>query len=574
MKYLINIVLSLVFLTNFAVAQEEDTVNESQQEKKDEGYSGSVIVQGEHNPRVKDAFKIKKNPEIAEIDVEKDSVSYDIHSERIPVAFELEKIRPAKMKGEPLEKLYNNHMRLAMGTSTMPYLEYFYNSTRSRDNSFGIHLKHFSASGDIENHPFPGFSDNLANVYYKKIWRNHVFKASAGYERNVVHSYGIPGSIYDTTDVSKEDIKLLYNRVDASLELQSKYADYDSDKLHHSVNLDFYHFSDNEDVQEMNFNLNADMHSELTFLDEADKQTLGIELEGDYRKNTWNSMNPENTVVSRVTPYLENKLKNIDLDVGLGMYIDTDSAGSNNAFYPDIHLKMELIKNIFVLKGGLTGKTSRNNLYDLTEENPFMHSSPVEAPLRFQYHKSILYAGLNASISKNIDFNTYFESSEMENSVFFRRDTTSELANRYSLEYDSVRSFELEAELSYHLEDKLNLTLGAKYSEYSLTNIDKAWNRPSLEGYLKARYDLQEKIILKGEVFYIGKRDAFGMKENQYRPIKLDPVIDANITAEYRYNKLLSGFISFRNIAAQQYEKWAGYPTYGFQFMAGLTYSM
>ncbi|MFW6019341.1 MAG: hypothetical protein ACOCPM_02070 [Bacteroidales bacterium] len=575
MKYLINIILGLVFLVNIAVGQEKQTDNDTIQDEKDDGYSGSVIVKGKHNPRISDAVKILKNPEMDEIEVDKEPVDYTIRSERIPVEFELDKIRPANMVGEPLEKLYNNHMRIAMGTSTMPYLEYFYNTTRSRDNSFGIHLKHFSASGDIDNHPFPGFSDNLANVNYKKIWRNHVLKANAGYERNVVHSYGIPEQIYDTiTDFDKEDIKLLYNRVDASIDLQSKYSDYNSGKLHHSVDLDFYHFSDNEEAREMNFDLNADMHSDMHFLEAADEQTLGVELTGDYMMNTWNSLDPVHSVISSVSPYLKNKFKNIDLDVGLSMYVDADSVATRNDFYPDIHLKMELIKNIFILKGGLTGKTTGDNLNELTKENPFLYSSYAMSPLKFQYHRSIIYAGLSASISKNIDFNAYFESSDTENASFFIRDTTSELANRYNLIHDNVRSFDLKAEVDYHLQEKLNVSLGAKYSEYSITNLEEAWNRPAIEGYLKARYDIQDKIILKGEVFYIGERKALGMKDSKFQTVSLEPVIDANISAEYRYNKLLSGFISFRNLAAQQYEKWAGYPTYGFQFMAGLTYSM
>ena len=575
MKYVINIVLGLVFLVNVAVGQERQPVNDSIQDGEEEGYSGSVVVRGKHTPRVSDAFKIKKNPEMDEIEVEKEPVSYDIRSERIPVEFKLDKIRPAKMVGEPLDKLYNNHMRIAMGTSTMPYLEYFYNTTRSRDNSFGIHLKHFSASGDIEDHPFPGFSDNLASAHYKKIGRTHVFKANAGYERNVVHSYGIPGQIYDTIqDFDKKDIKLLYHRIDASLDLQSKYSDYNSDKLHHSVSLDFYHFSDNEDVQEMNFDLNADMHSDMHFLDAAEEQILGVKLTADYRMNTWSSIDPLHSVVSSVTPYLKNNFNNIDLDVGLSMYVDADSASSRNEFYPDIHLRMELIKNIFVLKGGLTGKTTRDNLYELTKENPFLYSSYSMTPLKFRYDRSVIYAGLSASISKNIDFNAYFESSNTENASFFIRDTTSELANRYKLIHDKVRSFDLKAEVDYHMQEKLNVSLGGSYSEYSITDIEEAWNRPAFGGYLKARYNIQEKIILKGKVFYIGERKALSMKDNRFQKVTLDPVIDANISAEYRYNKLLSGFISFRNLAAQQYEKWAGYPTYGFQFMAGLTYSM
>lgn len=576
MKYLISIIFSLLLLSGNVFAQQEGTGDQPEndpQNEENEGYTGNVTVLGKHNPRVSDAFKLKENPTMEKVEIEKEEVEYQIRSTRLPVSFELDPIRPARMVGEPLDKLYNNHMRIGMGTSTMPYLEYFYNNTRSRDNAFGIHLKHLSAAGKIDKHPFPGFSDNLAEVYYKRFFKNHILTAEAGYERNVLHAYGVPTEIYDTlsSELKKDDIRLLYNRITASVGFSSDYPAYDDDKIHHDMNLDFYHFSDDVGAREMNFYFTGDFNKKINFLKAAKEQYAGVKLEADYLVNSWDSINNVNTGIFRFTPYLNNTFNNITLNAGVNIYVDADSVSSRIEFYPDVHMNMELIENIFVLKGGITGKTGGDYLNGLTRENPFMRTM---VPLEFQYHRSIIYAGLNASISKSIDFNTYFEASNTENMTFFMRDTTDALGNRFTLEHDSVRSIHVNAEIEYHLKDKLNVTLGARYSEYSTTKLDEPWNLPAIQGYLKARYNLQEKIIANAELFYIGERKAIGLVDGKFDKVSLDHVFDANISLEYRYNKLLSGFLSFRNLAAGQYEKWASYPTYGFQFMAGLTYSM
>ncbi|MFO8054735.1 MAG: hypothetical protein R6U19_06175 [Bacteroidales bacterium] len=573
MKRIVIIFLTAFLLSGSSYAQPDTAQKKKDSTGEDTVFSGEVMVVGPHDPRIADAFKIRGNPQMESIDVKKEPVEYDIQSIRLPVSFELDPIRPARMKGDPLDKLYNNHMRIAMGTSTMPYLEYFYNTTRSRDHAFGIHLKHFSASGKIDKHPFPGFSDNLAELYYKKFFKNHKLTSEAKYERNVVHSYGIPREIYDTLnkDIERKDIRLMYHRISANANFKSDYPAFDKDKLHHEFNLSAYHFSDNKNTAELSTELSGNIHKQIKLLPSADEQVLGLKFRGNYMNNTRDTLQETNTGLVRITPYLNNSLNNVTLNVGINTYIESDSISSRVEFYPDLHLRMELINNIFVLKGGLTGKTSQDQIHRLTKENPFMYTASA---LRFRHKSSVIYAGLNASISKNINFSTHFQSSKTGNEPFFLRDTTTELANRFNVVYDTVRTIYIRAELEYQWQDNLEISLGGKYTEFSETRLSHPWNRPQVEGYLKGRYNLQEKIIFNAELFFVGSRKALGLKDDHFQARELDPFIDANLSVEYRYNKLLSGFLKFHNIGAKKYEKWSDYPSYGFQFMAGLTYSM
>jgi outer membrane receptor protein involved in Fe transport len=55
--------------------------------------------------------------------------------------------------------------------------------------------------------------------------------------------------------------------------------------------------------------------------------------------------------------------------------------------------------------------------------------------------------------------------------------------------------------------------------------------------------------------------------------VNLKGVTDVNLGFEYRYNKFLSLYLDLRNVANQRYQRWYGYPTQKFNFMAGLTYT-
>jgi len=86
--------------------------------------------------------------------------------------FKVAPIRPAKLVGEPLNKLYPNYVALGMGNYLTPYFEFYHSKLRSRDIKYGVHLKHFSSAGKIDDYAFPAWSQNIAEVYGSKFWKS------------------------------------------------------------------------------------------------------------------------------------------------------------------------------------------------------------------------------------------------------------------------------------------------------------------------------------------------------------------------------------------------------------------
>jgi outer membrane receptor protein involved in Fe transport len=152
--------------------------------------------------------------------------------------------------------------------------------------------------------------------------------------------------------------------------------------------------------------------------------------------------------------------------------------------------------------------------------------------------------------------------------------------NIYQPIYDTVNIAYAKAQISYQKEEKWNLLWTLIYSNYETKNEVKAWNLPELRSSLAVRYDLQNKIVAKGSITFMGGRYTKSQNIGEVEELaplvygrKLNPVFDFNLGAEYRFTKQISAFIDINNIISQNYEIWGNYPVQGINVMGGLTFS-
>jgi opacity protein-like surface antigen len=104
-------------------------------------------------------------------------------------------------------------------------------------------------------------------------------------------------------------------------------------------------------------------------------------------------------------------------------------------------------------------------------------------------------------------------------------------------------------------------------------------NKPSWEALLGVKYNLRDKIIAGAEFTGIGKRDISVMDLNPFNSPATDYInmpahFNLNLSAEYRYSKILSFWTKVNNIAYNRNYEWAYYPSQRFLVMLGFTYSL
>jgi len=210
-----------------------------------------------------------------------------------------------------------------------------------------------------------------------------------------------------------------------------------------------------------------------------------------------------------------------------------------------------------------------NNLSIIFKINPNILPGIV---LKNTDHKMRFFGGLKGNFSSNVQIMAQASYSQIDNQYFFINDTFTVFQNHFQVLYDNVELLKFSAELDFRSSKKLLITAKADYSIYSMTKLAEPWQMPGLESVVSAKYNLRDKIILTADMYALGSRYARDPQTRQAKTLK--PFVDFNLGAEYRYTKILSLFIQFKNITATKYSYWNQYPLYRFQVLGGFTYAL
>ena len=114
------------------------SVNLNAQNQESKEYNESVIMRSSFSPVVSEAYKLSDKPSIIESDFRLPPFSYDKTSKRFATTMTFENIKPARVKGEPIARLYNTHLKAAIGTYFSSLFDASYSQTRSKDFIYAL----------------------------------------------------------------------------------------------------------------------------------------------------------------------------------------------------------------------------------------------------------------------------------------------------------------------------------------------------------------------------------------------------------------------------------------------------
>jgi hypothetical protein len=529
--------------------------------------STTIISETGFQPFLTDAFKIKSNPDIKDTNKIIPELKYSFLDKQLPVFFNIDPIKPAKIKGEPLVKLYRGYVKAGFGTNVTPLLEAYYNSKRAKHLSYGVFAKHFSSRG-LANNDYSGFSDNEINVFGKKFTKEFTLFGKLGYTRNVNHYYGFSdqnAAVIANSDDIRQELDIL--NVDFSLTknfTDTTQFDYNFDMAYHNIN-DLFQVSENH----------FEIDGTLSKYHKNELYAIGVEM--NYNKLI-NSLDQERNLVLGLNPHISTSTDKWHFKVGIGLYLNS-YPDTKFHFYPKAEFKYNVVEHIIIPYVGIRGGLISNNLNNFYKENPFINTDLLVTQNSNQ--KYDIYGGIRGSLSSKITFNTSFSQQKMEGMPLYVKDFNNLIENKFVVVYDTVQFSKVTGELTYHKQEKFKIILGANYFNYSPRNEVKAWHRPDFKLTLSGIYDLSDKIIIRADIYHFSKQYAKVIRtETTNNSItfieevkELDGIFDINLGIEYRYTKKISAFIQFNNIASTPYKRWEDYPTQKLGVLGGLTYS-
>lgn len=554
-KILTWILVLFLILAHVAISLAQTNVN-----------NNTFQAKSDFVPVIKESTKLSDLPEIKDTVKRISNIKYDIASNPLFPKYQVQTIDAAKMQNEPLSKLYHSLLKVGYGPLyNMPYGEFFISNLRSRDMSYGAHLKHFSSSSTLDKTGYSGFSDNYASIYGKKFYKKHTLNGDLNYSRNVIHYYGYDPAINTIND--KDFTKQRYQLIEPKLILQSHFTD--STKINHTIGAGFYNLTNLHNEAENNLNLNADA---TMFLN---KEKLNVGFTTDYY-NHKQSNDTLNDLIVSLAPSFEAQGKKWKATVGLKGTLDNFKGKTRFYGFPLLNVEYDVYESLVIPYAGVGGGLIKNSMRSLTSENPFVDTTLNYTNTNNKYK---LYGGLKGNLSSNTSYDLKGSYSQMDSLYFYTLNYNSinQMYNQFNILYDNATVINVSGQIKYQMKEKMHFIAKGNYYSYKTKNLTRAYHKPDFDLTLSAIYNLQSKIILRADVFTIGKQwtqtQVTDANNNTSLVNKqLNGLVDVNLEAEYRYSKMLSFFARFNNIANQRYYRWERYPTQRFNFMIGLTF--
>jgi hypothetical protein len=535
---------------------------QAQQSEKDLGDQNIIVIK-EYKPVLADAVKINEVPKGDTTTTNPPKLKYNPDSRKMETSYQTGVIKPVKIKDESLPKLKPFLIKLGIGNYSTYYGELFLNSLRSNNYQYGLHLNHISGTPSLKDVAAAGFGKSGGEVYGKYFMDNSVIGATIGYDQQTLHYYGLNSG---DTIVKASEIRQQLSHFSIG-------ADWKNNKLtstafNYDVNLKFERLADLFDVSENDFMIGAELGKKigdnyyglLASYDYFQKSKADFEKLDVYSDLSRNIVN--------LNPYMTLDKDKIHLKIGFDFALEKN-INSSGHFYPDVEIEVPIAEHVVSLYANVTGGLKKNTFRTLTLENEF--TSSAVKPYRNTSEKAVVDGGIKGAFSSHVSFVLAGRYKLVDDMVFFYNDSL--YPNKFNIVYDNGSVLNLHGELTYHHNQKLNLTGYLDLYTYKMDTIEKPYHKPDMEAGITGRYNLFENIYLNATLLTRGTQYARVIEDSVFTVKKIGSYVDLNAGVEYVYMKNLSFFANFNNILMSKYERWYGYPSERFNFLAGLAYS-
>jgi len=554
----------------------------AQNNKQEPTLKREVTLYNPYKPTLPESKKRSYLPEMNDTMKVNPDFSYSVNSMAFMPAYTVSPIKPASLLPDPLPKLYKSYINIGIGNYITPLAEVSITNERSKKGTVGFYGRHFSSNGKIElqniEKVFAGYMDNDASLFGRKFFRKSILDGSVDFGQRTRYAYG-----YDTSflknDPAKKDIRLAYNNLGANASFSSLTTDSSNFSYDFDIWYNFFYNARNLYQHNAGFSgIMAKTYKEFY---------VGSGLEYDFSRASDNILTDPKIIVS-VSPFIKKSSEQWNFKIGFEALLDKNMTVSPKFhIYPNLDFGFSIVPSYISFFAGLTGRMEKNDPYKIISENPFFRQDGSLFQLKNTDHQLIVLTGLkgNNGLGGNYLISaSYSMVKDMlfySNMVFKTSGPNPERGNYFAPLADEAEILNLHSEISGVINDKLSFNGKADFFKYSLAENDYAWNKPSWDASVGLKYNLKDKIIAGMELSAEGKRKVIvnGLVST---PDPLWPVtqfdfpahFNLNLSAEYRYSKILSFWTRFNNISTRRYYEWAYYPSQRFLCMIGFTYSL
>jgi len=567
-KHILTLLSLLIVLTISAQEVEKDTLKTEE-----------VNVVKPYTPKIKDAFKIKKNPVLTDDSInDKKQVEYTINSVPVASTFTPSKGKAKGVSKKQRERIYENYASLGFGNYTTPKVEIFVHNSTTRDNDFGTKINFHSSNGGIKDVALDhNFMDANIEAYYKNSIDILDWQFDVGYHYQKQNWYGLnEENTLTDSQIDAIDPKQIYNGFKVGGNI--KYYDSNFKGIDLGVNL----FTDAYNSSEFHFL--AKPKFEFPISSEWIDLNMRLEYIGGKFEKNYAATNEIEYGFYNLGLSPNFKVNRDFLSINFGAHLVYSGAVKNGEvskffIYPNVTASYELIQDIMTLYTGVTGDLHQLSYQGFVASNEFVSPTLNVARTNEQYNAKLGVKGkLDAKISYNLNASYKSENAKplyKLNEVLPTFTANNfQHGNSFQVIYDNVKTINVFGELSFDFSKEIRFGGNASLNKYTLEAQEEAWNLPSLDASIFANYD-SKKVLIGAKLFFVGKRKDQYIDNSLLTPITEitnKSYLDLNVNLGYRFTNRLSAFINGNNLFGKNYQKITNYKVQGIQVLGGIKY--
>lgn len=510
--------------------------------------SGQIEVIKDFEVRLTEAKKIRIVPQPISLDSTSRRYTYTLVAPSPKIEYLVPEIKPLAIEPEKKPTYYPLMAKAGYGSPNSLLAAFSYDHVQNDAFSWGVDLGYLN--GNNKKIPLQKFSDGRGRLNASYLL-NDKAKIEGYIDGHFDKHY-----FYGAEDIpsNEEALKRSFKRYDGQVKISSLYTK--GSRFNYMALLNILADKDDLGSRETGMRVGGEIGTTIG----AKQFPVGIGVMADVSKYKHSEEFPLNNVL--VTPFLEYFLGDVKLHLGGKALLKPDE----NEFLPDIELSYGLFDDLMRIKAGWKGAVHKNNFHYLSLYNPYINTR-LDSINNMVSRR--IYAGLNGS-SGSLTYEVTAGYTKFERVAFFLQNE--EDPEQFDPIYDNGHYIGFEGSLQLDVLKNVTLRTNISNRVYSLDNEAKPWHVPSFD------WD--------GMVTYTGGSDEYHVSlifhsENglPYRTpggteSRLDPLIDLNLHGDYFFTDQFGAFVEVNNILGNNRERWANYPSFGFNAKGGVIFRL
>ena len=510
--------------------------------------SGKIEVVKDFEVRLVETKKIRIVPQPVPVDSTVRKYDYRLLAPSPSIDYLIPELKPLAIQTEKKPQYFPFYAKVGYGSPNSLLAMASYDHVQSDQFNWGIDLHHLSANN--KKIPLQKFSETGGRIDATYLLNDNV--QLEGYidgQSEKVYFYGA-----DPIPSNEESLKRIYTRADMHFTLSRPYAEESS--LNYKTFFQFLTDKDDQGSREKGVKVGGEVATKFG----SDLYPVGLNAYADLSTLVHTDEYALNNVV--FNPYFGYYLGDLEMHLG-GIVL---LSNQENEFLPDIEFSFRNSPSLFTLFAGWKGNVEKNNFHFLSTYNPYI-STRLDSLTNTVTRR--IYAGFKGG-SGSTFYEVTGNYSKFQGMSFFLQNES--IPEEFLPVYDDGSYFGIEGSLRFEILKHLFLRGQVSQRFYSLDNEAKPWHRPSFG--------------LNSQVTYAGGEDKYHVSfifntENglPYRTVggtesSLDPLIDLNLHGDYYFSRSFGAFAEVNNILGNNRERWASYPSYGFNAKAGILFRL